>query len=81
VTAPVGSKVGIPGPFGRGRIVAALPTNETGTGPVQISAAVTLHDNSLFYLADPQGNLIGAPALWVHRLLHARWTQDTRRLT
>jgi hypothetical protein len=75
------STVGVPGPFGRQRIVTAIPTNETETGPVQISAAQTLHDNQVFYLADPDGNLIGEPAIWVHRMLHARWTQDTRRLT
>jgi hypothetical protein len=81
IDASDGSSVGVPGPFGRQRIVTAISTNETEAGPVQISAALTLHDNQLFYLADPDGNLIGAPALWVHRLLSARWTQDTRRLT
>jgi hypothetical protein len=75
------STVGAPRPLGRQRIVTAIPTNETETGPVQISAAQALHDNQLFYLADPDGNLIGQPAIWVHRLLSARWTQDTRRLT
>jgi hypothetical protein len=75
------SQVGIPGPFGRQRIVTALPLNDSETGPVQLAAAVALHDAQSFYLGDPNGNLIGWPALWVHRMLSARWTQDTRRLT
>jgi hypothetical protein len=75
------SRVGMPGPLGRHRIVSAIPSNESEAGPLLLSADVALHDNQLFYLADPQGNLIGTPAIWVHRLLHARWTQDTRRLT
>jgi hypothetical protein len=73
--------VGFPGPLGRERIVTALPTNEAETGPVQIAAGLAVHDNELFYLADPDGNLLGAPPLWVHRMLYARWVQDTRRLT
>jgi hypothetical protein len=75
------SQVGIPGPFGRQRIVTAIPTNDSETGPVQLTAHVALHDAQLFYLGDPDGNLIGIPAIWVHRMLSARWTQDTRRLT
>jgi hypothetical protein len=48
---------------------------------VQLAPALTIHDNQVFYLADPHGNLIGEPAVWVHRMLQARWVQDTRRLT
>lgn len=74
------AQVGIPGPLGRGRIVAALPTNKAG-GPLQLVAARVLHDHTLCYLADPDGNLIGdRDAVWVHRMAYARWTQDTRRL-
>jgi hypothetical protein len=78
---PDSSRIGRSGPLGRQRIVTALPTNESETGPVQLAANVALHDAQLFYLADPDGNLIGRPAIWVHRMLSARWTQDTRRLT
>jgi hypothetical protein len=73
-------RVGIPGPLGRERIVTAIPLNPGRTGPVQLAAAITVHDSQVFYLGDPDGNLIGEPAVWVHRMLPARWTQDTRRL-
>jgi hypothetical protein len=75
------SRVGIPGPFGRQRIVTAIPLNEAETGPVLLEPAMVLHDQQWFYLADPDGSMIGEPALIVHRMLSARWTQDTRRLT
>jgi hypothetical protein len=75
------SRVGRPGPFGRERMVTAIPTNEAAIGPVQLAASQLVHDTQAFYLADPAGNLLGAPAVWIHRLLTARWTQDTRRLT
>jgi hypothetical protein len=81
IDASDGSSVGRTGPFGRQRIVTALPTNESETGPVQLTANIAVHDPQLFYLADPDGNLIGRPAIWVHRMLSARWTQDTRRLS
>ena len=71
---PAWAQIGIPGPLGRQRIVSALPTNKAG-GPVQISGDVLLH------LGDADGNVIGQPQrVWVHRLLYARWTEDTRRL-
>lgn len=73
--------VGVRGPWGRERIIAALPTNEAAHGPVQLAPHVVLHDNGGFYIADPDGNLLGRSAIWVHRMLDARWTQDTRRLT
>ena len=73
------SRVGLPGPFGRERVVEALPLNKAG-GAVQLAAAVAVHDAALGYLADPDGNLIGTPAVWVHRMAYARWTLDTRRL-
>lgn len=74
-----GDRVGIPGPFGNNRVVSALPTNKAG-GPVQLVVPVVMHDHTMCYLADPDGTLIGTPGVWVHRLLTARWTQDTRRL-
>jgi hypothetical protein len=77
---PDNGRIGTPGPFGRERIVTALATNESGTGPRQIAPAAVMHDNAGFYLADPNGNLLGVTALTIHRMLSARWTQDTRRL-
>jgi hypothetical protein len=71
--------VGITAPLGRDRLVTALPTN--GGGPVLIEPATVLCGPDLFTLADLDGNMIGEPALWVHRLLYARWVDDTRRLT
>lgn len=70
--------VGIPGPFGRERIVTALPTNKS-YGPRQLTAAVIVHDAGLCYLADPDGNAIGEPAVIVHRMLAAAPTAVTRR--
>jgi hypothetical protein len=84
VDSPVDNSVGRAAPFGRERVVAALPLNDsnTGTGPVQLAPAVVFKDAAGFYLADPAGNLLGQEnAVWVHRMLYARWTQDTRRLT
>lgn len=77
VTAPDGSTVGLPGPFGRARIVTALPLKD---GPRQLAAPLVVHDGGLGYLADPQGNLLGAPGVWVSRVITARWVADTRRL-
>lgn len=69
--------VGQTGPFGRERVVSALPMN---SGPVAIAAPLVLHDEDGAQLVDPDGNLIGEPAIIVHRMLTARWTEDTRRL-
>jgi hypothetical protein len=75
------TRVGIAGPFGRERVTDALPTNKAG-GAVKLANAQALHDAQLCYLADPDGNLVGENnAVWVHRMLYARWTQDTRRLS
>lgn len=71
--------VGIAGPLGRERVVEALPLNESG--PVQIAPHEAVHDADGFYIADPDGNLIGVEGIWVHRMLYARWVEDTRRLT
>lgn len=73
--------VGIPGPSGRERVVEALPLNGSPTGPVQLAPHLVVHDQGGYYIADPDGNLVGSQAIWVHRMLDARWTQDTRRLT
>jgi hypothetical protein len=69
------SLVGISGPLGRERCVYAIPM-----GPVDIVTPLLVHDTDGAYLADAQGNLIGMPRVTVHRMLSARWTEDTRRL-
>jgi hypothetical protein len=64
--------------FGRARIVTALPTN--GDGPVLIDSAVALASPNS-YVVDPDGNFVGvSSAFYIHRLLTARWVEDTRRL-
>lgn len=69
---------GTPNPFGRARVVTALPTN--GDGPVLIDLPVVLTDPSA-YVVDVGGNFVGfSSAFYIHRLLTARWTEDTRRL-
>lgn len=72
-----GEQIGRPGPLGRERIVAALPLDP---GPVQIDPPLIMQDSSGFYLIDPEGYLVGQPALRVQRMLVARATLDTRRL-
>ena len=57
--------------------MSALPLDP---GPALLSPPTVVHDNGSVYLADPEGALIGEPALWVDRMLTARWTEDTRRL-
>ena len=69
--------VGRDGPFGRERVMSALPLDP---GPALLSPPTVLRDNGSVYLADPDGALIGEPALWVDRMLTARYTEDTRRL-
>jgi hypothetical protein len=72
--------VGIGGPFGRHRLVTALPLNKAG-GPLQLVPARVIHDSALCYLGDPDGNLVGdRSALWVHRMVTAKVTRNTRRL-
>ena len=71
-----GSLVGRDGPFGRERVMSALPLDP---GPALLSPPTVVHDAGSAYLADPDGALIGEPALWVERMLTTRWTEDTRR--
>ena len=73
------TRVGREGPWGRERIVFALPIN--GTGPVTLAAPIVVHDQDGFYLADPDGTLLGVDGVRVSRFLNARWTEDTRRLS
>ena len=78
IQAPATSTyVGMGGPLGRQRLVTALPLEG---GPRQLEPAEVVHDADLAYLADPNGSLIGFPAVRVSRLLEARWVLDTRRL-
>jgi hypothetical protein len=67
--------VGMPGPFGRERVVWALPN---GTGPTVLEPNKVVHDGGGFYLADPDNNLIGMPGLVVARMLMATRTEQTR---
>jgi hypothetical protein len=68
------TRVGRSGPFGRERCLFALPL------PVQeLSRGVLLRDQDSAMLADAAGNVIGVPRVYVHRMLFARWTEDTRR--
>jgi hypothetical protein len=77
VVAPAdGSFVGLPGPLGRERVMSALPLDP---GPALLSPPTVVRDASSAYLADPDGALIGEAAVWVNRMLTARWTEATRR--
>lgn len=77
VGVSAGDVVGLPGPFGRERVMSALPLDP---GPALLSPPTVIHDGGSAFLADPDDNLIGEPAVWVSRMLTARWTEDTRRL-
>jgi hypothetical protein len=75
--AQMRATVGRTAPFAR-RMLTALPTNSDG--PAQISPPVVL-GSPLSYLVDPEGNFVGERgAGFAHRLLTARWVEDTRRL-
>jgi hypothetical protein len=76
VVDPTGSLVGRQGPFGRERVMSALPLDP---GPCLLSPPTVVRDPGASFLADADGNLIGEPAVWVGRMLTARWTEDTRR--
>lgn len=66
--------VGWAGPFGRERLQSVLPME----GMWLPAQAVVDWDG--FYLADPDGNIIGEPALYINRILTVGVTPDTRRL-
>lgn len=69
----------MPGPFGRARVVAALKLNDNP--PVQLFAPTAIVDQQEFLLFDPTtASVPGEPGVWVHRLLKATRTRDTRRL-
>lgn len=69
--------VGRAAPFGRQRIVSALPLKD---GPQLILPDRMVNDTWGFALSDLSGNILGKPAVVVHRMLRARWTEDTRRV-
>jgi hypothetical protein len=73
---PSGQVIGRPGPFGRERVMSALPLDPP---PTLLSPPTVVRDAGSAYFADPDGALIGEPAVWVDRMLTARWTEDTRR--
>lgn len=77
VVDPANQFVGRPGPLGRERVLFALPL---APGPALLSPPTVLRDPGSSYVADPDGSLIGVPAVWVGRMLTARWVEDTRRL-
>lgn len=68
-----GARVGLPGPFGRERLLFALPL-----AWAEISRGVMV-DAGGPLLADPGGSVAGLGRLYVPRMLYARRTQDTRR--
>lgn len=68
--------VGRPGPFGRERVLFALPLDP---GPALLSPPTVVRDAGSAFLADPDGALIGVAAVWVDRMLTVRFTEDTRR--
>ena len=78
---PGATQVGVRGaPLGEERLVYALPTN--GFGPVQLAAGEHSVQGDGARLADPAGNVIGVVnSVWVHRMVYAAPTQDTRRFT
>jgi hypothetical protein len=71
------SIIGIPAPFGRERLVFALPLAKSVPPPL-VARVVT--DDHGVRLADADGNLIGAAEIWIPRLVYATKTEDTRRL-
>lgn len=81
VAEPIAARTypGMPGTFGQFRMVTALPTN--GSGPVMVTEPLVIGD-LLSYLGDPtDGSFVGENGpQYIHRLLTARWTENTRRL-
>ena len=77
VVDPTRTFVGRDGPFGRERVMSALPLEP---GHALLAPPTVVHDGGSAYLADPDGALIGEAAVWVDRMLTARFTEDTRRL-
>lgn len=75
---PNQGSIGLALAFGGFRLVTALPTNDSG--PVQVSPPVVF-GNALAYLGDIDGNFVGEHgAQFIHRMVSARWVENTRRL-
>jgi hypothetical protein len=75
--AAFGLPIGRPNPLGRERVLSALPLDP---GPTLLSPPSVVRDPGAAYLADPDGALIGEAAVWVNRMLTARFVEDTRRI-
>jgi hypothetical protein len=76
-----GARVGVPKPLGRERCLSALPLGEYDTGPKLVTPHRPLSDPWGYLIIDPISNyVVGKPGMWCHRLVSARWTEDTRRL-
>ena len=77
-----GTQVGMAGPFGRERVVFALPLNGSVNTNAQFQGPppTVLVDNHGNYIAGPDDTLVGIKGVWVARMMAARWTEDTRRL-
>lgn len=71
------TQLGVAGsPVWRERVLYALPLNGQGAGPVLLKRASVLQGS---LVGDPSNNVIGVDGpVWVHRMLYARWTEDTR---
>ena len=76
---PGKTQVGFRGsPLGRERVVFALALN--GSGPVQVTFGEHSVHGDGARLADPDGNVIGvSQSVWVHRMVYAPPTANTRR--
>ena len=74
---PTRALVGRPRALGRERVLFALPLDPS---PALLQPPTLLRADGPAYVADPDGVLVGVPALWVSRMLTARTTEDTRRL-
>jgi len=75
---PFTSRIGLPALLAPGRLVYALPLNDTG--PVTIRGTRTLVDTGSALVSDPDGSLVGWSAkVVVHRLVQAGSTPVSRR--
>lgn len=79
VVDPVPTQVGFPGPLGRNRLVAALPLNKSGHMPVQLEPWRALVDDRGLMIGDSAGTVLGTAAVFVHRLVSATRSPQTRR--
>ena len=69
------TRVGLPGDLGRARVVFALPMD-----PVEIVRRELVVDYFATLTADATDVTIGMDRIYVHRMLYATTTHDTRRL-